>query len=438
MIEFDGFTPRERHGKTQYLADRRIVFAVAYFGYAFCYLVRNNFKLTASPFAEQLGISAVDVGIILAAFPLAYAPGKLFMGLLADRTSMRMLLPGCVAFSALLCTVIPLVSSAAVLTVLMALLGLVQGAGAPAALGMISAWYPNPTRGAAVVAWNTSQNLGAGVLAAFAMIILEYFSNDWRLIFWIPALLSALFAIWLWKNGKNRPWQEGYPTLNALYGPAGVPCTAIVQRDSYWRLLFSALTSSPVLLLLLLLNALLYLLRFGVLNWITFYLPRTKGVSIAAAHNMFAVLEFMAIPTVVIFALLAWKWPSGMCAIGGISMLALALSLMFYAYVSDLNMVFYASTVLGGLIYAPQVIINVLTVNLMPPRMVGAAVGAVGLSGYLVGEILANTVVPVVAQNYGWPAVYLGLAGVALLTAGVYFWLRPYEKSAVVLSGDSC
>lgn len=411
-----------------------MVFAVAYFGYAFCYLVRNNLKLASHPMANDLGISPIQIGFILAAFTVAYAPGKLLMGVLMDRTSMRMMLAGCVAASSVICAAIPFLSSFLALVVAMALLGVLQGAGAPAALGMISTWYPNSLRGAAVTAWNTSQNLGAATLAAFAMVVLDNFSGEWRLIFWIPALISFIFSIWLFTAGKERPWQEGHPTLTAMYGKAGLPNTDIHAQDSYWRLLWSALTTSPVLFILLTLNALLYLVRFGVINWITFYLPEAKGFSLIQAQNTFAALELTAIPMVILFAFIAWKWPAGMCTVGIISMLVLAGVLLIYRNAQDAHATFYAAALLGGLFYAPQVIVNVLTVNLLPPRMVGAAVGAVGLSGYLIGEVLANLAIPGIAARYGWNSIYLILAAAALLTAILYRWLRPYEKRSVLLA----
>ena len=434
MAHSDSFSPREQHGKNEYLIDRRLVFAVAYFGYAFCYIVRNNFKLASSPFAHELGLSTIDIGMILAAFTIAYAPGKLAMGMLVDRTTMRGMLAGSLALSGLICALIPCASSIPAIISLMFLLGFIQGAGSPASLGMLSSWYPNPSRGTAVVAWNTSQNVGAGALAILAMVILDFSSGNWRLVFWIPAALALVFSIWLFINGKERPWQEGYPTLHSMYGRAGSPQSDVEPQDSYWRLLLSSLTTSRVLLILLLLNALLYLLRFGVINWMTFYLPQTKGLTLIQAQNMFAALEFAAVPMVLLFALLAWRWPSGMCTIGILSMILLSVTLLVYAVSADKTTTLWAAVILGGLVYAPQVIVNVLTVNLVPPRMVGAAVGAVGLSGYLVGEVTANTLLPHIANSHGWIFVYCSLAFVAIFTAFTYYALRPYEKKSVVLA----
>ena len=429
----DAFMPRERRGMAEYLAARKTVFLVAYLGYAFCYLVRNNLKLASASMADSLNLTPIQIGIILASFTVAYAPGKVLMGILVDRTSMKTMLVGCVGISAVICAAIPLARSFPLLVALMIALGIVQGAGAPAALAMVGSWYPNKTRGAAVSAWNTSQNLGAGVLAALAAVILVWFPSDWRLIFWIPAGICAALTLWLAKFAQNRPWQEGYPTLPMMYGRSGVPRSEVENQDSYWRLLWSAFTSSPVLLVLLVLNALLNLLRFGVINWITFYLPDDKGLTISHAQNLFAVLEITAIPMVVLFAFLAFKWPASMSKVGFISMLALSATLVVYALAGSGTFALIAALLLGGLIYAPQVIVNILTVNLLPPRIIGAAVGAVGLSGYLVGEVLANLVIPVAAEALGWDAIYLGLAVVALVTAGVYSWLRPYERRSVVL-----
>ncbi|MGO1638545.1 MAG: MFS transporter, partial [Ancrocorticia populi] len=135
----------------------------------------------------------------------------------------------------------------------------------------------------------------------------------------------------------------------------------------------------------------------------------------------------------ILFAVVTWKVPAQMASVGVGSMAVLSLSLLGYAQFDGGLPLGAAVAVIGGLIYAPQVVVNILTLNLTPPRMVGAAVGIVGLSGYLIGEVGANLFLPRIAESLGWNGVYVLLAAVALGAAILYAMLKPYEQLAVVV-----
>ena len=71
-----------------YLRRRRVVFAVAYLGYAACYLVRNNVAVASDILSREHGWTPTQIGSILAGFTLSYGIGKLVMGVVVDRFSL--------------------------------------------------------------------------------------------------------------------------------------------------------------------------------------------------------------------------------------------------------------------------------------------------------------------------------------------------------------
>ncbi len=330
---------------------------------------------------------------------------------------------------------LPLAPNALILGGLMGLLGIVQGASSPSSLAMIGCWYPNRERGMYVAIWNTSQNVGASFLAFGASALLSH-TEYWQLVFWIPALLAFVCAWYVYTSSADRPWQEGYPTLQEIYGRAGVPHSDVSREDSYWRLLWSALTSTPVLWLLIVLNGLLYFVRFGVINWMPHFLANEKPFILSHANQTIAWLEIGAIPAVLFFAYLAYHFPASMTTIGALSMFFLALALLFYQGAMTENSLQWSALVIGAFVYAPQVVVNVLTLNLIPQRMAGAAVGIVGLSGYLIGEVAANLVLPRIALIADWQTSHTLLVLMTAVAGVVYAYLRPFEKRAVVLQND--
>ncbi len=64
-------------------------FLALYIGYCAFYVTRKNLTPALHVFSENLGIGMVDLGIISATFSITYGVGKLFTGILADKTNVR-------------------------------------------------------------------------------------------------------------------------------------------------------------------------------------------------------------------------------------------------------------------------------------------------------------------------------------------------------------
>ena len=82
--------------------------------------------------------SLIQVGFILTAFTITYGFGKFFMGMVVDRTSLRKTFSLALGVSAATCICIGFIKSLPLLFAAMLLLGMVQGALAPASMTMIA------------------------------------------------------------------------------------------------------------------------------------------------------------------------------------------------------------------------------------------------------------------------------------------------------------
>lgn len=139
----DDFLAPPHESFAAYLARRRQVFMAVYVGYAGAYLVRNNVKVVSDLLSEDRGWSAQQVGYVLTGFTVTYGVAKLVMGVLVDRGSERRMFAMCLAASAVFCIAMAFLNSLAAMVGVMAAIGVLQGALAPAALTTIGAWYPN-------------------------------------------------------------------------------------------------------------------------------------------------------------------------------------------------------------------------------------------------------------------------------------------------------
>lgn len=417
---------------TQYLARRKIVFLVAYFGYVCAYMVRNNFKLQSETIRLENGWELTQIGLILTAFTITYGFAKFFMGMVADRVSLRRIFAGCLAISAVLCIAMGYTHNYVLLFIMMLALGTVQGALAPASMAMIANWYPNKTRGSGIAIWNTSQNLGgAGLPLMMTWLVTTVSPGNTAIGFLVPGALVLALSFVFWKFGGDRPDVEGIDRLNAIYGPYGEPDVEEVPDEGYLKTFVRFVLFSPVILIVASINAILYFLRFGILNWMPAFLGTEMGFTESQYLTAFSMLEWVAIPGCFFFAWVAVKAPNRQSLVGFIGLIALAGLVFFYMGNTSYPMLLIATGLMGGLIYGPQLIVNIMTLNVVPLKAAGAAVGFVGLFGYIVGEMAANLVMPILAEHLSWTASFLLLSAFAVVGGLLYLSLSKYEKRIV-------
>lgn len=239
--------------------------------------------------------------------------------------------------------------------------------------------------------------------------------------------LSFIF----WRKGGDRPETEGYDRLSTIYGAGGEPQVEAAPEDGYMRTFVKFVLTAPVVLMIAAINAILYFLRFGITNWIPAFLGTEMGFSETEYLTAFSMLEWVAIPGCFIFAWIAVKAPNRQTVVGCVGLLVLAGLIFVYMGNTSYPVLLIVTALMGGLIYGPQLIVNILTLNVVPLRAAGVAVGFVGLFGYIVGELAANLVMPILAQHLSWGASFTVLCVIAVLGAVLYLSLSRSERRIV-------
>ena len=367
------------------------------------------------------------------------------MGALGDKVSLRKLFALSLAASAVICIIIGFYhTSIAALAVLLVLFGVVQGALAPASQNMIANYYPNRTRGAAIAGWNVSQNFGSAMLP---MMVAGMTTLGWIVpgtghvlaAFVVPAVLVLVCAAFCWKYGGDSPEKEGLDSLRQMYGEGGESNVASEEEQSslsYWQLIWKYVFCNPALLLVASVNVALYFIRFGVEDWMPIYLHEVAKMEDAHAQMAISVLEWVAIPGSLVFAWLAAKYPNKMARIGAIGLFVMAGVVMAYEAITASGAPNYALMlvvcgVLGALIYGLQLIVNILTINFVPLKVAGTAIGFVGVTAYLIGNMGANWVMPIMADHFGWFWSYVVVAGLSAFAAVGYLILARHEEEVI-------
>jgi len=253
----------------------------------------------------------------------------------------------------------------------------------------------------------------------------------------VPGLVVLAISFLFWKIGGDRPDVENMGTLDEIYGDAGTPQVHHEENTPYWKIIKNDILTNPVILTIAAINAMLYMLRFGILNWMPAFLGTEMGFSQVQYSMAFSVLEWIAIPGSFFFAWLSVSFPNKQSIVGCCGLIALAVLILFYMGNTNYPLLLICSGLMGALIYGPQLIVNILTLNFVSLKTAGVAVGFVGLFGYILGEMGANLIMPVLAERFSWVVSLSFLAALSVVSGLMYISLRDHETQTVHVSSDS-
>ncbi len=400
------------------------------------YVLRTNMSIVGESMMRDLGLSQVQLGMILGAFAWGYAlfqiPGGAFGDAFGGRRSLTWvaillgvlnlstgLLPGVDVFS--------LTNLVFALGALRFLVGVTQAPLFPVMGGrVIGDWFP--LGGRALPNGLSSSGLTLGAAAAGPLIAWLAEAFGWRASFISTAPLAfATAALWWW-YGRDRPAE--HPSVNeaelALI-QAGQPAPTEGEPGA-WKLV---LRDRNVLLLTVSYFCMNYVF-YIFFNWFFVYLVQVRGFA-AVESGFLATLPWLV---GAVGATGGGLWCDGVTKSRGIragcrvpaatSLVAVALLLWAgaaptnpYIAIALLSLCFGCTQLTEGAYWAAAISIG--------GRHAAAASGVMNTGGNIVGGIGA-VLVPIVAARLGWIAA-LGTGSLfALVGAGLWLLIRADEQ----------
>jgi OPA family glycerol-3-phosphate transporter-like MFS transporter len=190
--------------------------------YASFYMCRYNFSIANGAISKEFGFSKADMGVIITTALLAYACGQIINGLLADRLGgKRAMLIGA-AGTVVMNVLFGVASFWGMLwmfVTIRAIDGYLQAFGAPGMVKINAAWFSQRERGRFAGIFGFMIQLGQVAINNLAPIILAGFTigawivakGDWRWLFRLPPLVTAVMAILVALVPKESPEQAGFP-----------------------------------------------------------------------------------------------------------------------------------------------------------------------------------------------------------------------------------
>lgn len=404
---------------------RAQVFTGIFLGYAAFYLIRNNVSLVGPLLQKELGFDKVAVGLIANAVLISYGLSKFFMATMSDRSNARLFLPLGLALSALTNLFIAFVpvatASISIFATVMFINGWFQGMGWPPCGRSLVHWFSTSERGIKTAIWNCAHNVGGffvGVLTAWG---LSFTGQRWQAAFWVNAIAALVVALIAFILIRDTPESEGLPPIEEYRNdpPRVDAVDSEIASLSYWQVIVKHVLTNRVVLLLAICNIFVYSLRYGVLNWIAFYLDEHHHMKLAAGIAGFSLYEIAGIIGTLVCGVVADKVFKGWRSGAGIAFLALTGVMIAIYWMLPVGTSFpvlmFVIGCIGALIYGPVMLVGLQAIDLSPRNVAGTAAGFTGLFGYLIGATIASTGLGLIANTYGWSAYFIVLIVMCVL-----------------------
>ena len=450
--------PAEKIDK-EYKAMRLKVFLGIYFGYAAYYMVRKNLSFAGADMMNLGYIDASGLGDAMAGLPIAYAVSKFLMGSLSDRSDARKFMTiGLIisAFVMIAAGLIPYPKNSAVTTailfVLMCLTGWFSGMGWPPCGRVMSHWFSTNERSFKMSIWNTAHNIGSSSMAWLCGIggsVLLFFGiggedASWRAAFIIPTIVALGIAALCWWFIRDTPESCGLPSIDKYRNDfSGAKAKKGEETKIPFKTLFvDYVLKNKMLWLIGLANILVYLVRYGISDWLPIYLQQVHGIAKVVSKNLYSYHMIAAIPGTLIAGWLSSKFFQGRCApVNVICMLVTAIGAFIYWQaepiaamlgVEYLTAVTAALVITGFGVYGPVAMISIQAISIVPKNAAGTAAGFMGLLGYLIGDAILSKIAfgrIVESGEMGWTLTSIGFFAASIIAAVICFVAMGKEKA---------
>ncbi|EDX0515351.1 phosphoglycerate transporter PgtP [Salmonella enterica] len=369
-----------------------------FLGYLAYYIVRNNFTLSTPYLKEQLDLSATQIGLLSSCMLIAYGISKGVVNVGLGFSSAFWIFAALVVFN-----------------------GLFQGMGVGPSFITIANWFPRRERGRVGAFWNISHNVGGGIVApivgaAFAILGNEHWQSASYIV---PACVAVIFALIVLVLGKGSPREEGLPSLEQMMPEEKVVLktknTAKAPENmSAWQIFCTYVLRNKNAWYISLVDVFVYMVRFGMISWLPIYLLTVKHFSKEQMSVAFLFFEWAAIPSTLLAGWLSDKLFKGRrMPLAMICMALIFVCLIGYWKSESLLMVTIFAAIVGCLIYVPQFLASVQTMEIVPSFAVGSAVGLRGFMSYIFGASLGTSLFGVMVDKLGWyGGFYLLMGGI--------------------------
>ena len=414
-------------------ASRAGVFWAVTLGYGLFYVCRLSINVLKKAIVDDGFLTESQLGIIGSALFFSYAIGKFVNGFLADRVNIRWFMGGSLLVCTLVNFILGLKAPFWLFVGLWALNGWFQSAGAPSSVIALKRWYGGGGMGTVYGFWSASHNLGEAITFIFTAVIVGAYG--WSSGFLSASALGALGVLLIFFLLKPYP-------------PGAEPQISGRERQKDISKHQLTVLKMPMIWVLALSSAFMYIARYAVNSWGIFYFEAEKGYSVVQASSLIAVSSVCGIVGTVFSGLISDKLFKGDRNRPAVIASALnLLSLLLFLFVpKGFYWIDVAAMVLFGLSIGILICFlgGLMAVDLAPSEAVGAAAGVIGIASYAaagIQDILSGYFIEgkkilldgVAVYDFSAIRFFWIAAAVCSLTLLIVLLLRAFRKKTAIV-----
>jgi phosphoglycerate transporter family protein len=405
-------------------------------GYAMFYYVRKNLSVAQPEIESHLHILHSGMGLILTLHGVVYGISKFLNGMLADRANARLFMALALLMCAALNVCFGVSSSIAFFALFWMLNGWFQGMGYPPCARLLTHWFAPKELATKMSLWNASHVLGGGSIVVLCGFIIQS-SGNWRMCFYIPAIIATLAAICLLLFLRDTPQSVGLPDVETISLDADAPppgelraeAEAEVQQSpaDFKKFVKRQVFSNKYIWLASIANFFVYIIRFGIFDWGPTMLKESKGIALTNATWIIFSFEVAGLAGMLLTGWMTDRFFRGRAApLCLISMLLCGLC-VFLFWKTPQHAIAQSTLCLmaaGFFVYTPQALIAVIVANQATKRAAATAVGLTSIFGYA-STTLSGFGLGWLVQHYSWNHAFVCLIASAIAGAMLFAAVLP-------------
>ncbi len=388
----------------------RIFFSI-YYGYVFFYFTRKALAFAMPAISKDLGFDKADLGLIGTMLAVSYGVSKLISGIIADRSDARLFMSVGLFITAVLNLIFGSVSSLYLFAILWALNGWFQGFGWPPCARLLAYWYSQNERGTWWALWSTSHNVGGALIAILASWCAQYLG--WRYAFYVPGVISAVAACFLFLTLRDTPSSLGLPPVE-VYRKEPEARAAILSKRilSIRETLFVYVLKNPYIWFLSFASFFVYVIRTGVNDWTVLYLTEVYHMGQMEAGSTVFWFEMGGLFGMLVAGFVSdrlFRGKRGPINLIFMLLVALPVFAIWNMYGANLIMLSVYMFALGFFLFGPQMLIGCAAVELSHKSAAATASGFTGLFAYVFGAAFAGYPLGKAIDVFGWRGFFVVL-----------------------------
>lgn len=421
--------------------------------YGSYYMCRYNFRFATPGMMAEFHFDKAQITEMLAIWNLAYGTGQLVNGLLCDRIGgKRSMLIGALG-TVLLNLLFGFGSFAgdfATMTTIWLINGYMQSFGAPGMVKINAAWFRRTERGTFAGIFGLMIQAGQVAISKFAPMILNGFiiaglvvgQGEWRWLFRLPPIITALAALFVWIAAKQTPEEAGYPgaVQDDLDNSAGV---TVSLKES-----FKTIFTHPLVWFYAAAYACTGAVRQSADQLSILYFQDALGFDMKVNIPQAAVLTLTTMPMVAVAGSFLSGWVSDKFFKGHRSPVAMTLYFVEATVIACAALVLmggYVGPTPSGIIIGCLILILIAFTANSTHSIVGAAapmdIGGKKMAGFASGVIdsfqyyggaislyVTGKVLALTQERYGWTFWYVIMSGFGIMGGLSMFMVHRKQK----------